>query len=151
MRAWDETGLVRQVSWGDAERVLARVDAVIFSEQDVENEAIIDRYANLASGGCVMVVTRGERGASVYRNGDCRQVAAFQPKRQADPTGAGDVFAAAFLAHLSKTADPYASAEFANCVASFAVEKRHSGGIPSLEQVEERWKRGKRRRKVGPA
>lgn len=148
LRAWDETGLISAVPWAKAEVVLARADAVILSEQDVLDATLIDRYAEQAR---LLVVTRGERGASVYRAGQVTDIAAFQSRRQVDPTGAGDVFAAAYLIHLRRTGDPFASAEFANCVASFAVEKRHYGGVPALADIEERWRHGKRRKKVGPA
>jgi sugar/nucleoside kinase (ribokinase family) len=148
MRAWDESGLVRPVCWAGAEAVLARADAVILSEQDVAEAAEIDRFARLAR---LLVVTRGQRGCSVYRAGEWRHVAAFRCSRQVDPTGAGDVFAAAYLVHLKASGDPYLSAEFANCVASCAVEKRYFNGIPSLEQVLERRRQGRRRKQVGPA
>jgi len=151
MRAWDESGLIRAVPWARAEAVLTRADAVIFSEQDVPDPDLIDRYARLGRASGALIVTRGERGASVHREGEWRHFAAFRPRRQADPTGAGDVFAAAYLVHLKQTGDPYASADFANCVASFAIEKRHYHGIPSPEQVAERWRHGKRRKQVGPA
>jgi 1D-myo-inositol 3-kinase len=151
MRAWDESGLIHTEPWAQAEAVLARADAVIFSEQDVPDPGLIDRYAGLARASGTLIVTRGARGASVYCGGEWRHFAAFTPRRQVDPTGAGDVFAAAYLVHLKQTGDPYASAEVANCVASFAVEKRHYHGIPSPEQVAERWRHGKRRKQVGPA
>jgi sugar/nucleoside kinase (ribokinase family) len=148
MRAWDEQGLVRAVPWAGAERVLARADVTIFSEQDLPDPSWIDRYAALAR---LLVVTRGSRGASLFQQGAWQHRPAFQAKREADPTGAGDVFAAAFLIHLHQTGDPLESADFANCVASFAVERRHHGGVPTLEQVEERWHKGKRRKELGPA
>ena len=148
MRAWDESGLVRPIPWADAERVLARADVVVLSEQDVDHPSVIDRYAEL---GRLLVVTRGERGASIHMDGQWQHFAAFKSGRQVDPTGAGDVFAAAFFSYLKHSGRPDLSAEFANCVASFVVEKRHHGGIPTLEQVQERWNGGKRRKGVGPA
>jgi len=148
MRAWGEDGLIRAVPWAAAEQVLARADAVILSEHDVDHPSVIDRYAAL---GRLLVVTRGERGASIHRDGQWRHVSAFKAGRQVDPTGAGDAFAAAYLIHLKKSGDPYRSAEFACCVASFVIQKRHHAGVPSLEQVDERWQAGKRRKHVGPA
>src|SRR5712691_12081352 len=44
MRAWGEDGLVRQVDWADADRVLARADAVIISEDDVADPSVIDQW-----------------------------------------------------------------------------------------------------------
>lgn len=148
MRSWDEQGVVHASPWRCAERVLARADVVIFSEQDVPEPGLIERYATFAR---LLVVTRGERGATVYRGGEARHFPAFKIRRQVDPTGAGDVFAAAFLVHYQATGDPHESADFANCVASFAVEKRQYRGVPSLAQIEERWRRGKRRKEAGPA
>jgi sugar/nucleoside kinase (ribokinase family) len=60
-----------------------------------------------------------------------------------DLTGAGDVFASAFLVRLDETAqssgveDPWEAARFANAVASFSVEGQGISAIPSREQVDE--------------
>jgi 1D-myo-inositol 3-kinase len=148
MRGLDETGLVRAIPWAGAEQVLARADAVVLSEHDVQHPSEIDRFAVLAR---LLVVTRGQRGASIHQAGRWHHVPAFRAGRQSDPTGAGDVFAAAYFIHLKQSGDPHLSADFACCVASFAVEKRHHAAVPTLEQVEDRWKQGKRRKEVGPA
>ncbi|MFL5694535.1 MAG: PfkB family carbohydrate kinase, partial [Ktedonobacteraceae bacterium] len=55
-----------------------------------------------------------------------------------DPTGAGDVFAAAFLCYLYKHNDPRAAVEFANCVASFSVEQVGIMGIPTMNMVKQK-------------
>ena len=60
------------------------------------------------------------------------------PPRKAnevDPTGAGDIFATAFLLRLQETGDPVQSARFANITASFGVEHLGVAGIPSREKV----------------
>ena len=44
------------------------------------------------------------------------------PRPEVDPTGAGDVFAAAFLVRYQETGDPLEAAAFAACAASCAVE-----------------------------
>jgi len=53
-----------------------------------------------------------------------------------DPTGAGDVFAAAFMIRLIETDDPCQAAQFANTVASFSIEGPGVSGIPMRHQVE---------------
>jgi sugar/nucleoside kinase (ribokinase family) len=63
------------------------------------------------------------------------------PAREVDPTGAGDVYAAAFLVRYRESGDAPASALFASCVASFSVEAPGLEGIPTLAQVEERMAR----------
>jgi hypothetical protein len=144
MRAWDETGLVRATEWADAERVLARADAVIISEDDVADPSVIHDWAARAR---MLVVTLGDRGCDVYRKGESQPFhsPAFKSASEVDPTGAGDVFAAAFLWHLYKSrGDWQAAADWANCVASFVVEKRGVAGVPKLADVEQRWRSGTR-------
>ncbi|MBV9545778.1 MAG: ribokinase [Chloroflexi bacterium] len=140
MRAWDDSGLVRQIAWADADRVLPRADAVIISEHDVADVSVIEEWAAKAR---TLVVTLGERGCDVYRRGDVYHSAAFRAGAEVDPTGAGDVFAAAFLWHLhSSHGDWRTAADWANCAASFVVEKRGIAGVPKLAEVEKRWRNG---------
>jgi sugar/nucleoside kinase (ribokinase family) len=144
LRAWDEDGLVRPTEWADAERVLARADAVVISEDDVADRSIIRDWAARAR---MLVVTLGERGCDVYRAGeaDAYHSPAFRSTTEIDPTGAGDVFAAAFLWHLHQSdGDWQRAADWANCVASFAVEQRGHKGVPKLSEVEKRWRGGQR-------
>jgi hypothetical protein len=144
MRAWGDDGLVSQVDWADADRVLAKADAVIISEDDVPHKSVIDAWAAKAR---MLVVTLGDRGCDVYRKGKPEPFhsPAFTSASEVDPTGAGDVFAAAFLWHLHKSGGDWkTAAEWANCVASFVVEKRGVAGVPKLAEVEKRWRSGTR-------
>jgi sugar/nucleoside kinase (ribokinase family) len=52
-----------------------------------------------------------------------------------DPTGAGDVFAAAFLVAYAEQRDPVAAARFANVTASFSIEGRGITSIPDRAKV----------------
>jgi sugar/nucleoside kinase (ribokinase family) len=52
-----------------------------------------------------------------------------------DPTGAGDVFAAAFFINLFETNDAWASARFANQVAALSITRIGLAGIPTAEEV----------------
>lgn len=136
LRAWDEEDrLVRGRPWVEAPAVLAHAHALVFSEEDVGGDPdTIMAWARLAR---IMIVTQGARGADVYVCGEPRHVPAF-PAREVDPTGAGDVFAAAFLLRLRELHDPYAAARFAHCVASFCVEGLGTSTIPTRAQVEAR-------------
>ena len=135
MRCWDEDGRVFPKPWDGAAEVLNYAKVVVFSEKDVQgDENIIQAYARMAE---ILVVTHGPGGATVYHRGEARRLPAFETV-EIDPTGAGDVFAAAYLIELERSGDPYAAAHFANCVASFVVEKPGAEGIPTLEQVERR-------------
>jgi sugar/nucleoside kinase (ribokinase family) len=140
MRRWDGEGRVFPKPWERAAEVLNYARVVIFSEKDVgEDESVVQAYARVAD---ILVVTKGAKGATVYHRGEVRHFPAFETI-EIDPTGAGDVFAAAYLIELERSGDPYAAAHFANCVASFVVEKRGTEGIPTLEQVERRLAAGK--------
>jgi 1D-myo-inositol 3-kinase len=135
MRRWDGDGRVFPKPWEGAVEVLNHARVVVFSENDVQkDENVIQTYTRMAE---ILVVTHGPGGATVYHRGEARRLPAFETV-EVDPTGAGDVFAAAYLIELERSGDPYAAAHFANCVASFIVEKPGTEGIPTLEQVEGR-------------
>lgn len=138
-RSWDETGRVSLGEWPGAERLLPYLSALVLSDEDICGDpTCIERFAAIAR---TLVVTHGPRGASVYH---AEQVRHFptRPAREVDLTGAGDVFAAAFLIRLDETAgspggeDPWEAARFANVVGSFSVEGLGTSAIPSRAQVE---------------
>jgi sugar/nucleoside kinase (ribokinase family) len=134
MRQWDDAGRVRPRHWRAAEDVLQRADVVILSEEDVAGfPGEIERLAGLAR---LMVVTRGWAGATVFIAGRPTQHSALDIS-EVDPTGAGDVFAAAFLIRLYETGDPHTAARFANRVAGFSVLAPGVTGIPLRAEVEE--------------
>lgn len=135
MRCWDGEGRVFPKQWEGAAEVLTYARVVVFSENDIErDESVIHAYARMAD---ILVVTHGPGGATVYHQGEVCRLSAFETM-EIDPTGAGDVFTAAYLIELERSGDPYAAAHYANCVASFTVEKRGTEGIPTLEQVQRR-------------
>ncbi|MFI5269202.1 MAG: PfkB family carbohydrate kinase [Chloroflexota bacterium] len=129
---------VRYQTWERALDVLAHAAAAIFSEEDVLGHAV----SWLGCRGPVMVMTRGELGCELTHCGKTRSVHGF-PSGETDPTGAGDVFAAAFMLKLKETREPIGAARFANCVASFSVAGSGKDSLPSLDQVQARlstWK-----------
>jgi 1D-myo-inositol 3-kinase len=143
LRRWDSDGRVWPTPWEAAEQVLPHLDALILSHDDLlpfangsraEAEAILRRWSQLVP---LLVATAGREGATLFRKGLAQHFPAY-PAREVDPTGAGDVFAAAFLVQLARSGDPVAAVDFANCVASFSVEDVGTRGIPSPTQVEKR-------------
>jgi sugar/nucleoside kinase (ribokinase family) len=132
LRRWDEQGQVSFDEWTPPEAILRRINVLVLSEQDVPDpEGLVRDWGQLID---FMVVTRAERGATVYHQGkSCHHKA--RPARQVDPTGAGDVFAAAFMIRLLETNDPCRAADFANAVASFSIEGPGVRGIPLRSQV----------------
>jgi sugar/nucleoside kinase (ribokinase family) len=135
MRQWDETHRVRARRWIEARDILPHVDVLVLSEEDLNGDcAEMTEYVRLTR---IAVMTKGSQGCVVFANGMEKHVPGF-PTREVDPTGAGDVFAGAFLVRLQETRDPYQAARFANAAASFCVEGPGVTTIPTRAQVEER-------------
>ena len=137
MRAWGPIlpAAVRYRPWRPDPDLLRRIDALVLSIEDVKgDEGLVARYARDCR---LVVLTRGALGATLFLHGKAHHVAAF-PAVERDPTGAGDVFAAALLARLHETGDPFAAARFAACVAAGSVEDVGAQGIPTRAGVEQR-------------
>lgn len=113
------------------------VRIVILSEEDVQyNAPLVEQLAQRIP---IVVLTRAERGATVFASGAPTNVAAF-PAEVVDPTGAGDVFAAAFFMALQQGQLPVAAARWACAAAAYAIEGPGSSRLPTTKQVEERFK-----------
>ncbi len=135
LRQWDDTGRVRMRLWEEAPEILPHVDALVLSEEDLNgNTALMDEYVRLTH---IAIMTQGPRGCTIFVDGKATQVPGF-PVQEVEPTGAGDVFAAAFLIRLNETDNPLESARFANATASFCVEGPGVTTIPTRAQVEVR-------------
>lgn len=133
LRQWDATGRVRAKCWDDPEPILRRARVLVLSEEDLGGDCSpLDEYMQLTE---IVVLTAAARGCTVYWRGQAYPIPP-RPAHEVDPTGAGDVFTAAFLIRLQETGDPLASARFANVVASFSVEARGVAGIPRRATVE---------------
>jgi 1D-myo-inositol 3-kinase len=132
-RCWDEKGQVSFAEWTPSEAVLRRIHVLVFSELDVPDpEQLVRDWGEFIE---IIVVTRAERGASVYQAGE-RCDYPGRPALEVDLTGAGDVFAAAFLIRLAELGDPCQAAGFANVAASFSIEGPGVTAIPFRRQVE---------------
>jgi sugar/nucleoside kinase (ribokinase family) len=135
LRQWDETKRVRMRPWEEAPEILPHVDVLVLSEEDLAGDTqLMDDYVRMTR---IAVMTQGPKGCMVFTQGMSKHIPGF-PAREVDPTGAGDVFAGAFLIRLHETGDPFQAARFANATASFCVEAPGVTGIPTRVQVEER-------------
>jgi adenosine kinase len=73
-----------------------------------------------------LVVTRGERGCSIFEASGRSDVAAVAPHRIVDPTGVGDAFRGGFLKGMAHEADYVLCAQLGSVAAAYALE--HLGG-----------------------
>ncbi len=132
-RTWDATGRVSFTDWPESSFVLQHASAAVISIEDVlGDERLVE---DMASSIRVLAVTEGANGARLFWNGDMRR---FRPPKmvEVDPTGAGEIFAAAFFIRLSTTRDPWEAARFATNLAAFSVLRYGLDGIPLPEEIQ---------------
>jgi sugar/nucleoside kinase (ribokinase family) len=133
LRQWDEDGRVSYRPWVESAPVLSHVDATILSIEDVHHDE--DMIEALAAQTNVQVVTRGAEGSTLYIQGQPQLIPAAA-KAERDPTGAGDIYAAAFFSHLHATGDPVKAAHFATHLASDSVTRAGMNGIPDRKTID---------------
>lgn len=147
LRQWGEDGRVRPGPLDSAAlAALPRLSALILSGEDLTGpgaspEAQATAARTLAQWSRLvplLVVTRGPEGADLWHDGAIERFSGY-PARELDPTGAGDVFAAAFLCALAAKGDPAAAVDHANRVAALSVEGIGASAIPTPAQVAARY------------
>jgi len=146
LRRWDADGRVWPSPWTAALETLPLLDALILSHDDLlpfadgnrtNGDAILTQWSMHVP---LLVATDGKHGATLFQRGQKETFPAYEAIEN-DPTGAGDVFATAFLVHLYRHRDPRQAVDFANCVASLSIEQEGITGIPTWELVQERMRR----------
>ena len=133
LRGWDGEGRVYAREWAAARETMPLAAAVILSEEDVPDPALLQTYREWAH---LLVVTQGAAGCTVYLGDEEESLAAPTVKAR-DVTGAGDIFAAAFLVRLHQTrGNPWEAATFANEIAAQSVTRPDlASKIAHLERV----------------
>ena len=134
MRRWGMLpGEIVYEPWIPDAALLALPSAIILSVEDVRgDESLVQHYARHCR---IVALTRGARGATLFVDGLPHAIPAAAAIER-DPTGAGDVFAAALLIRLHETGDPLAAAHFAAFVAARSVEGAGTTMIPSRAQID---------------
>ena len=141
LRAFTADGTVVPARWRRADVVLPTLRAAVLSEEDLGGDlSPVARWSALSA----IVITRGERGASLFRDAREVRVPAFRPDRILDPTGAGDSFASGLLIALDEGHGWEEALTFANCVASFCLEGVGTEGLAGRERVAARLRSGVR-------
>ncbi|MFO7538669.1 MAG: PfkB family carbohydrate kinase [Chloroflexota bacterium] len=121
LRCWDENGRIYPCTWQAAEQLLPQAGAVILSDEDLPDDAVLARYRQLAP---LLVLTQGAKGCTIFIADESRHIPS-PSVIEVEATGAGDVFAAAFLIRLQQTAgNPWEAARFANQLAAQSVTQR---------------------------
>ncbi|HEY1387723.1 MAG TPA: PfkB family carbohydrate kinase [Ktedonobacterales bacterium] len=138
LRQWDAENAVTPSPLANADMLLPHLRALILSREDIGASAdmVFGQWARTVP---LIAVTCSRDGAYVWENGVRSGLFAGYPASEVDPTGAGDVFAAAFLCELRETGEAARAIDFANRVAACSVEAVGGEGIPTREMVAARW------------
>ncbi len=111
-------GIISTGTWNAAEEYLRLAAAVFVSEEEMLDNEMLDDYRRWSR---LLVMTQGSRGCTIFLGDEARQIPTF-PGPVVDTTGAGDIFAAAFLVRLFQTGgNPSEAALFANNIASISI------------------------------
>ena len=124
-RGWDRNGKVQQLEW-KGDNVLPYVDAAVCSIEDLHSYSDITRWKDMVP---ILILTKGRKGATVYTRHETIELDPI-PINQIDPTGAGDVFTAAFIIEYKETGDHEHSARFATIAAGKSVSGYQGSQIP---------------------
>lgn len=135
MRTRGAGGAISPALWEDAPLVLPHVQALFVSREDMGpfEEEVVEWLQQIPFG----VITLGSRGANLFVSGE-RHFVEADPADEVDSTGAGDVFAAAFMIQYQREGNPWEAAAFAACAAALHVEGVGIAAIPCQAAVEER-------------
>jgi adenosine kinase len=123
----------QQVARVEGDELMAGIaGAAILICNDYEFEIIrqktgLDEAAVVAAVREAVVVTRGEKGASVLTRDDRIEVPAVKPHRIVDPTGVGDAYRGGFMRGLAAGAGYETCARLGSVAAAYALE--HLGGL----------------------
>jgi sugar/nucleoside kinase (ribokinase family) len=114
---------------------------VLSVTNEITDEIVLARQI-LALNTKVLHITRGSRGSTIFID-EHKQVRrydmpAVDPEKAVDPTGCGDVYAAAYCVEYIKSKDIHKATQFANTAASYNARFPGANGIESLSELSSR-------------
>lgn len=120
--------------------LLDQVDAVLPNQEEAKLltgcDEVEEACRDLARRGCGLVVVKvGAKGALLYVNGEVELVPGYRVPQVVDTVGAGDAFAAGFIAGLLAGLDPVAAVRQGNLLGALAVGVE--GDIEGLPESED--------------
>jgi sugar/nucleoside kinase (ribokinase family) len=138
-QGWLRRVMDGRVEPGDVESTPAWLDGqlVFVSEEDVTEPEAVAQWQDQVR---LVILTRGRAGYTIW-SGDGSISHAGPLAFEVDPTGAGDVFAAAFVYRYARGADAEEAGRFAHAAASLAVQAEGVEGIGDRAAVEAQMRR----------
>lgn len=133
--------------WPEAARVLRSVHVLKASEEEAQAITGEEGLKQMATalhlhlgersdlGPKIVLITRGKKKSALYSHGKFSLIPSIPPDELKDPTGAGDVYAGAFIVEHMRTGDTESSAYFASAAASLVVEEVGFEGLRGRDSV----------------
>ncbi|MES2504933.1 MAG: PfkB family carbohydrate kinase [Myxococcota bacterium] len=128
---------------GALKEVISQISILFINESELrqlaqERNTVKAAHKMQALGPKTIVVKRGEYGALLFHEASCFFAPAFPLEDLFDPTGAGDTFAAGFMAHLDKVGNANLDTlreamVMGSVMASFAIEDFSFNRIKTLD------------------
>jgi sugar/nucleoside kinase (ribokinase family) len=133
LRGLGRDGLVSPTPWAPPDFLLGTLQALFLSREDVGADVAgaVELFQRVPMG----ALTAGDAGALLFVNGERYEVRPH-PVREVDGTGAGDVFAAAFLIDYYRHADAWEAAAVAACAGALTVQGDGVSAIPDGSALE---------------
>ncbi|MFN2111500.1 MAG: PfkB family carbohydrate kinase [Anaerolineales bacterium] len=133
MRNWDQAGRVSPAPL-PASPVPAGLQVVAFlSIEDLGFDR--EELGQITSRFPTLFLTLGSQGAELHQGGSVEKIAPV-PAQEVDPTGAGDIFAAALMVAWQIQGRPLQqAARLASALAAASVEGKGLLGVPSEQQI----------------
>ena len=135
LRSFDPDGDVTPREWTTAASDLAGAHVLFLSDKDMPEARA--RARDFLGTVPLVALTRSWEGLTLLTRDGHFDVPTL-PREEVDPTGAGDVFAAAFLLRYHETHDALEAAAFGACAASCVVEEVGAAGLGDRPEVERR-------------
>jgi sugar/nucleoside kinase (ribokinase family) len=127
-------GLVTPTSWSPPDFLIATLQALFLSQEDigVDVAGTVAMFQRVPVG----ALTVGAAGAVLFVNGERYDIRPH-PVQEVDATGAGDVFAAAFLIEYHRHGNAWDAAAVAACAGALAVQGDGIAAVPDRVALDE--------------
>ena len=128
------------IALDDLLSVIKNVDVITINDEEArqltgEYSLVVAARKIHEMGPKYVVIKKGEHGALLFHYDNVFYAPALPLEEVFDPTGAGDIFATAFLIRYFETNDIPLSTNYANAAASFCIEKKGTEGIVSHKDI----------------
>jgi ribokinase len=119
--------------------VLKHTNVLILNQHELEHLKTLGFRISFKLGPQVFIITKGERGCSVYAQSTEIDIGTYRTKVM-DEAGAGDAFNAGYMTGILRGHDIYSAAKIGAATASFVIEKWGcQTNIPSWDAVMKRY------------